>query len=298
MFYDGLILLPMACSDASQPKKTVPRSFLWSFGIAAVSAVLLIITVGCNAPGVAYYAIPETNALFYGYAKGLHIDHRVARLQRRFSSLQRSFTQPFGMYAVYFSFTFYLSAQVRSAQKFSTKEQEVMFQAYVINANFFRRKNKRHNLQPTSSPNTTNLSPSPSKSHMLSRSAAILSRVAACVSQMCRVRTGCNRSCKEVNLLTDELVDKNEGCCIEDYSSTVTGESRFLQSHRLECHVSTVPIHKKSSLFSLSSDLLDCDVRRHPASGYDKKGHQNGSSAKYRIAPDYEFEVGEGMFPS
>eukprot|EP00981_Chlorochromonas_danica_P013050 scaffold5741_cov203-Ochromonas_danica.AAC.1 len=98
-FFDGLVLLPMACNDASEniavattpiwlkqsrkyfdcPKKTVPRSILWSFGIAAVSAVLLIITVGCNAPGVAYYAIPETDALFYGYAKGLHIDHRVAR---------------------------------------------------------------------------------------------------------------------------------------------------------------------------------------------------------------------------
>eukprot|EP00981_Chlorochromonas_danica_P011637 scaffold4169_cov194-Ochromonas_danica.AAC.1 len=37
-FFDGLTLLPMACNDASEPKKTVPRSFLWSFGIAAVSA--------------------------------------------------------------------------------------------------------------------------------------------------------------------------------------------------------------------------------------------------------------------
>eukprot|EP01039_Chlorochromonas_danica_P009877 gene9877-10924_t len=70
----------MACSDASEPKKTVPRSLLWSFWIATISAVLLIITVGCNAPGVAYYDVPESNALFYGYAKGLHIDHRIARL--------------------------------------------------------------------------------------------------------------------------------------------------------------------------------------------------------------------------
>eukprot|EP01039_Chlorochromonas_danica_P004211 gene4208-4625_t len=59
----------MACGDAVEPRKTVPRAFLWTFGITAISGVLLIITAGCNAPGVAYYAIPETNALYYGYVK-------------------------------------------------------------------------------------------------------------------------------------------------------------------------------------------------------------------------------------
>eukprot|EP01039_Chlorochromonas_danica_P007158 gene7158-7914_t len=270
----------MACNDASEPKKTVPRSILWSFGIAAVSAVLLIITVGCNAPGVAYYAIPETNALFYGYAKGLHIDHRVARLQRRFSTLQRSLTQPLGMYAVYYSLTVYFGIQGRSRQKFSTKEQEVMFQAYVINANFFRRKNIR-GAHYTS--NTPNLSPAPSSLHLQRRSTTLLSRVQT-------------RQQKGVKYIPTNKPGSQNESNHEDYSSTVTGESRPLQSYRWEGHEPAIPLHGKSSLFSLSSDLVEYEVRRHPA--YDNKGHQNASSAKYRIAPDSEYVAGEELFPS
>eukprot|EP01039_Chlorochromonas_danica_P007154 gene7154-7910_t len=311
----------MACSDASEPRKTVPRSFLWSFGIAAVSAVLLIITVGCNAPGVAYYAIPETNALFYGYAKGLHIDHRVARLQRRFSTLQRSLTQPLGMYAVYYSLTVYFGmfvsffifypqyytavwvfaiymalvsvwyfSQVRSRQKFSTKEQEVMFQAYVINANFFRRKNIRG---AHSTSNTPNMSPAPSSSNMQRRSTKLLSRVAACLSMITRVQTRQQRGVKYIP--TDNSESRNVSNK-DGYSSTITRESRPLQSYRWEGHEPAIPVHGRSSLFSLSSDLVEYEVRRHPA--YDNKGHQNASSAKYRIAPDSEYVAEKELFLS
>eukprot|EP00981_Chlorochromonas_danica_P013052 scaffold5741_cov203-Ochromonas_danica.AAC.3 len=190
-------------------------------------------------------------------------------------------------------------------QKFSIKEQEVMFQAYVINvdvmtANFFRRQNKRHNLHPTSAPNAPNLSPSPSKSRILSRMAIILNRVAKCVSQTTEVWTRWQnrRECTAADLPSDssaalEVCIVNNESNLEDYSSTVTGESRFLQSHRWEGHVSTAPIHKKSSLFSLSLDPVECEVRRHPASEYDKKGYQQISSTKYRIAPDSEYEAGE-----
>eukprot|EP00981_Chlorochromonas_danica_P013054 scaffold5744_cov179-Ochromonas_danica.AAC.1 len=80
IMFDMLPLLPMACGDASEPRKTLPRSFLWSFGIAATNALLLTIIVGCNAPGISYFALPEVNALSYGYAKGLHIAQRAARL--------------------------------------------------------------------------------------------------------------------------------------------------------------------------------------------------------------------------
>eukprot|EP00981_Chlorochromonas_danica_P001951 scaffold403_cov183-Ochromonas_danica.AAC.7 len=80
IMFDMLPLLPMACGDASEPRKTIPRSFLWSFGIVAANALLLTIIVGCNAPGVSYFALPEVNAFSYGYAKGLHITRRAARL--------------------------------------------------------------------------------------------------------------------------------------------------------------------------------------------------------------------------
>eukprot|EP01039_Chlorochromonas_danica_P002073 gene2072-2261_t len=277
----------MACSDASEPEKTVPRSFLWAFGIAAFSAMLLIITVGCNAPGVAYMANLKTNALVYGYAKGLHIDPRVAR------SVNIKVTL-FGYFC-----------RVRHSQKFSLQEQEVMFQAYVINdamsvamsANLSRRTKKRHNVHTTTSLNTPTASPSPSKSHMLKESKALLSRVSACLPRMPRLQTGwysVERLRRAGNLSTDNL--KREKVVYPDeYSSAVKGETRLfqLQGGKGE-EEATTPDLGKNSLFSLSLEVVECGVRKHPASEYDNKGQYNGST-KYRIAPDY---VTTEQFPS
>eukprot|EP00981_Chlorochromonas_danica_P010764 scaffold3396_cov268-Ochromonas_danica.AAC.8 len=177
----------------------------------------------------------------------------------------------------------------------------------VMTANVFRRKNKRHNFHPTSSPNTPNLSPSPSKSRMLFRSTVILNRVATCVSKMCLVRTRLHggrgeRTAADLppsdsSVVLEVCITKNERD-LGDYSFTATGESRLLQSHCWEGRGSTMPVRGKSSLFSLSSDLVDCEVRRHPA--YDnKEGHQHVcSSAKYRIAPDSDSVAGEELFRS
>eukprot|EP00981_Chlorochromonas_danica_P003465 scaffold654_cov207-Ochromonas_danica.AAC.50 len=415
IFFDGLVLLPMACSDASEPKKTVPRSFLWAFGIAAFSAVLLIITVGCNAPGVAYFITSKTNALAYGYVKGLYIDPPVARvlsipgsfatasaftyvygnqlrsmaqsgllptvlrhcygpdqipyvalilgaglvlacisiihamdtnifwemlifghlgacgieiillgcywqLSKRFTTLQREFSQPFGIYAIFFSLSIYqgylVSAMlihpefyrpiwifaiylvlmsvgyfynVKYFQKFSAQEQEVMFKAYVINdayiamsANLSRRKKKGHNLHTNTSHNAPTVSPSPSKSE-------ILSRVAACLSRMPMVQTGwhsVDRLYKAANLSTHNL-KKEKIINPDEYSSTVTGETRLFQLQGCKGEEeATTPDLGKNSLFSLSLEVVEYQVRKHPASEYDSKGQYNGST-KYRIAPDY-----------
>lgn len=223
-----------------------------------MNAFLLIITVGCNAPGSFFVAFNDTNPLYYGFSRGLHVGRRVAkmlnipgllvtasaftyvysnqlrsmgesalfptvlrysygpdripyvallvgaglvlgvlwfahcnvlvllmllisahlvstlievvimlcflRLRSRFSSLPRSFRQPLGNVFVYSSIVVMLAVytpvvalgehspyaalgvcnylvvmtiwylwQVRSTQKFSPHEQEIMFQAYVIN---------------------------------------------------------------------------------------------------------------------------------------------------------------------
>eukprot|EP00981_Chlorochromonas_danica_P004255 scaffold859_cov234-Ochromonas_danica.AAC.4 len=355
-----------------KPEKTVPRSFLWAFGIAAFSAMLLIITVGCNAPGVAYMANLKTNALVYGYAKGLHIDPRVARVLSIpgsfatasaftyvYGNQLRSMAQsgllptvlchcygpdqiPYvalilgaGLVLVCVSIFFavdtnillemlvfgHLAAariqpalwnlrvgyfcRVRHSQKFSLQEQEVMFQAYVINdamsvamsANLSRRTKKRHNVHTTTSLNTPTASPSPSKSHMLKESKALLSRVSACLPRMPRLQTGwysVERLRRAGNLSTDNL--KREKVVYPDeYSSAVKGETRLfqLQGGKGE-EEATTPDLGKNSLFSLSLEVVECGVRKHPASEYDNKGQYNGST-KYRIAPDY---VTTEQFPS
>eukprot|EP01039_Chlorochromonas_danica_P009422 gene9421-10409_t len=308
----------MACSDASEPKKTVPRSFLWAFGIAAFSAVLLIITVGCNAPGVAYFITSKTNALAYGYVKGACGIEIILlgcywQLSKRFTTLQREFSQPFGIYAIFFSLSIYqgylVSAMlihpefyrpiwifaiylvlmsvgyfynVKYFQKFSAQEQEVMFKAYVINANLSRRKKKGHNLHTNTSHNAPTVSPSPSKSE-------ILSRVAACLSRMPMVQTGwhsVDRLYKAANLSTHNL-KKEKIINPDEYSSTVTGETRLFQLQGCKGEEeATTPDLGKNSLFSLSLEVVEYQVRKHPASEYDSKGQYNGST-KYRIAPDY-----------
>eukprot|EP01039_Chlorochromonas_danica_P010894 gene10893-12106_t len=67
-FFSGLELLPMACRDAKEPRKTLPRAMQWSFGLIAMNALLLIITVGCNDPGSSFIAYNDTNPLYYGFS--------------------------------------------------------------------------------------------------------------------------------------------------------------------------------------------------------------------------------------
>eukprot|EP00981_Chlorochromonas_danica_P000987 scaffold233_cov174-Ochromonas_danica.AAC.27 len=275
-FFDGLVLLPMACGDAVEPRKTVPRAFLWTFGITAISGVLLIITAGCNAPGVAYYAIPETNALYYGYVKGLHIDHRLARV----------LSIP-ALFATASAFTYVYGIQLRSMAQ---------------SANFSRRKNKRY---PPSTLTTPKLSPASSTSHMGQQYAMILNRVAACLPTITKIQRRLHHRGVKYTVATtlpteDKLGSRNESQQ-ENYSSTVTGESRLLQSVEgqwEESHESTIPIQDRTSLFSLSSELVEYQVRRHPA-GHPNNNNNNKNNAKdyHRVAPDYEY-MAEKVFPA
>eukprot|EP01039_Chlorochromonas_danica_P008312 gene8312-9164_t len=111
-----LELLPLACSEAVNPKKTVPRAFLLSFTVIAINAFLLVIAVGCNAPGNAAVSLDFDTPLYHVFMSGLHVMGRFSvdvlliisadmasifvdmivllsflRFQRAFSSLERGF---------------------------------------------------------------------------------------------------------------------------------------------------------------------------------------------------------------
>eukprot|EP00981_Chlorochromonas_danica_P008275 scaffold2084_cov170-Ochromonas_danica.AAC.1 len=75
----GLELLPLACSEAVNPKKTVPRAFLLSFTVIAINAFLLVIAVGCNAPGNAAVSLDFDTPLYHVFMSGLHVSKQVAK---------------------------------------------------------------------------------------------------------------------------------------------------------------------------------------------------------------------------
>eukprot|EP01039_Chlorochromonas_danica_P006882 gene6883-7606_t len=343
--FDMLPLLPMACGDASEPRKTLPRSFLWSFGIAATNALLLTIIVGCNAPGISYFALPEVNALSYGYAKGLHIAQRAVlwaltglghtagifiemvllvsflRFRKHLSSLPRMFTQPVGTNLAYYSLAIYVSYvccmlnfypqlimmyvffaiyvafltiwyfwQVNSRQVFSLQEQKVMFQAYVINANVTRRRRKRQALPPSTESNTPIPSVLPSANHVQQGYLERLSGTAAYVSRVLRIRSNVTFTS---NLPTGTaIVKKREQKKDENsYRGYIpednTKSERYAPQLEEEPNI-TAAVHAtydKDSLFSMSSELIDCQVRNHPMHDYQSKRHQRGLST-YQIAPD------------
>eukprot|EP01039_Chlorochromonas_danica_P009079 gene9079-10021_t len=81
IFFYGLELLPMACKDAIEPKKTVPRSFLIAFAVIFLNALLLVIVMGCHSPGSSAIAaaLRDIPPAYYGYTHGLHVGKRVAK---------------------------------------------------------------------------------------------------------------------------------------------------------------------------------------------------------------------------
>eukprot|EP00981_Chlorochromonas_danica_P012563 scaffold5146_cov164-Ochromonas_danica.AAC.12 len=75
----GLELLPLACSEAVNPKKTIPRAFLLSFTVIAINALLLVIAVGCNAPGNVAVSLDFDTPLYHVFMSGLHVSKQVAK---------------------------------------------------------------------------------------------------------------------------------------------------------------------------------------------------------------------------
>eukprot|EP01039_Chlorochromonas_danica_P007465 gene7466-8254_t len=353
--FDMLPLLPMACGDASEPRKTIPRSFLWSFGIVAANALLLTIIVGCNAPGVSYFALPEVNAFSYGYAKGLHITRRAARLlgipasivlwalsglghtaglfiemiilvsflrfRKHLSSLPRMFTQPVGPILAYYSLAMFLAYvccmlnfyprlimmyvlfaiylifltiwyfwQVNSKQVFSLLEQKVMFQAYVINANATRRRRKRQALPTPTSSNTRIPSVLLRANHAQHGYLDRLSGAAAYVSRMFRIRSNVTFT---ANLPTGTAIVKKREQKRDDnsYRGYTPEDNAKSERHARQPEGeqnATTAVHAtydKDSLFSISSELIDSQVRNHPTLDYQSKRHQRGLPC-YQIAPD------------
>eukprot|EP01039_Chlorochromonas_danica_P008314 gene8314-9166_t len=74
-----LELLPLACSEAVNPKKTIPRAFLLSFTVIAINALLLVIAVGCNAPGNVAVSLDFDTPLYHVFMSGLHVSKQVAK---------------------------------------------------------------------------------------------------------------------------------------------------------------------------------------------------------------------------
>eukprot|EP01039_Chlorochromonas_danica_P010267 gene10267-11363_t len=343
--FDVLTILPMACGDACEPRKTIPRSFLWSFGIAAINAMLLAVVVTCNAPGISYFAPPEANALSYGYASGLHVTRTAAKLfgipaciatglfidvvmlvsflrfRKHLSSLPCMFTQPLGTNVVYYSLTIFVSYvgailvffplfavmivlfaiylvfltvwyfwQVNSRQVFSLQEQKVMFQAYVINANVTRRRRKQRTLPSSNAMNTPTLSPSPSDNHIQRGCLVGLSGAVAYMSRMFRIRKQmsftANLSSTSMAVVKKSKLKKDENSYRDYIPEDDTKSAPYLPQREEERNATTsvYVAYDRNSIFNISSESIDCQVKNHPT--YDYQSKQHPRSFRYQVAPD------------
>eukprot|EP01039_Chlorochromonas_danica_P001700 gene1700-1857_t len=342
LLFAGLELLPMACTDAIEPSKTLPQSFLGAFVIISLNAFLLIFAAGCNAPGSFFVGISIDSPLYYGFVNGLHVSEQ---LRRRLSSLKRWFTLPYGTYFALFSMAIILFAslsvvvngvnistyiirmggvgmlsyltfvtiwymiRVKSRQRFSTQEQEIMFQAYVINANAATRQRRRMANYSQQVPSySAGLKGKSDKNQAINK--GILSGLIKCFQQKSVPTSfrGFGKLKKEqssvqsstINVTTMIEFTIQEG---NRQASGQLGKGSFNedQFHRIGEEDETCPEHQagndnatstisgiceKTPLFSISSELMENIVKKRP--GY--KPHEKHVNPRCAIVPDHEVE--------
>eukprot|EP01039_Chlorochromonas_danica_P004192 gene4191-4605_t len=351
--FAGLELLPMACTDAREPSKTLPRSFLWAFSFISLNAFLLIFAAGCNAPGSFFVGISIDSPLYYGDLLKLLIfpGHHAARLiemlvllsflrlRSRFSSLRRFYTQPFGVSAAYVGLviivfvssdllwygsnnsfyttlltlgiflillvlaTIWYMIRVKSRQRFSEQEQEIMFQAYVINANTATRHRRRmanHSQQVSSV--SPGLKGKNDKKQAINK--GILSRLTInCYSPAVKEQSSVTSSTIKATTMIELSIQEGNTSHASaksrsEYSNQVLHRDHF---HRIGEEDETCPeqqvgndnamstisaVSEKKPLFSISSELIENIVKKRP--GY--KPHEKRVSPRCAIVPDNEVE--------
>eukprot|EP00981_Chlorochromonas_danica_P007385 scaffold1704_cov194-Ochromonas_danica.AAC.2 len=370
-FFSGLELLPMACRDAKEPRKTLPQAMLCSFGLIAMNALLLIITVGCNAPGSFFIAYNDTNPLYYGFSRGLHVGRRVAKMLNIpglvvtasaftyvYSSQLRSMgesalfptvlrysygpdrvpyvalgydiavllatTQPLFFFtsvvqtttgkcvlytpvvilgerspyaALGFSnylvlMTIWYLWQVRSTQKFSLHEQEIMFQAYVINANLIAKQRRRL----ASSAKTFKISILSPRSNEAGRwgNFAAWSLLPSCLRRLKAPRMGKNDRQPSTKVpaspITTVGLGEEQG---GNFLRNSVGDMYALDEREfLKATNESSKMSEKKLFSSLSSEEIESVVKIHPAHKPSETIHVN---VKHRIVVD---DYGRGPAPS
>eukprot|EP00981_Chlorochromonas_danica_P001863 scaffold386_cov174-Ochromonas_danica.AAC.37 len=334
VMFDVLTILPMACGDACEPRKTIPRSFLWSFGIAAINAMLLAVVVTCNAPGISYFAPPEANALSYGYASGLHVTRTAAKLfgipaciastsavTYVYSIQMRSMAES-GLSLNVLRYSHgpdqipYMALLVGAGLAFGLlcvsdlfdervlwalsglgaegHVSSILFVRYVIDnailANVTRRRRKQRTLPSSNAMNTPTLSPSPSDNHIQRGCLVGLSGAVAYMSRMFRIRKQmsftANLSSTSMAVVKKSKLKKDENSYRDYIPEDDTKSAPYLPQREEERNATTsvYVAYDRNSIFNISSESIDCQVKNHPT--YDYQSKQHPRSFRYQVAPD------------
>eukprot|EP01039_Chlorochromonas_danica_P006922 gene6922-7656_t len=297
-FFSGLELLPMACRDAKEPRKTLPQAMLCSFGLIAMNALLLIITVGCNAPGSFFIAYNDTNPLYYGFSRGLHVGRRVAKMLNIpvYTPVvilgERSPYAALGFSNYLVLMTIWYLWQVRSTQKFSLHEQEIMFQAYVINANLIAKQRRRL----ASSAKTFKISILSPRSNEAGRwgNFAAWSLLPSCLRRLKAPRMGKNDRQPSTKVpaspITTVGLGEEQG---GNFLRNSVGDMYALDEREfLKATNESSKMSEKKLFSSLSSEEIESVVKIHPAHKPSETIHVN---VKHRIVVD---DYGRGPAPS
>eukprot|EP01039_Chlorochromonas_danica_P004169 gene4169-4580_t len=285
----GLELLPMACTDAREPSKTLPQSYLWAYAIISLNAFLLIFAAGCNAPGSFFVGISIDSPLYYG----TYIIQMGG----------------VGMLSYLAFVTIWYMIRVKSRQRFSEQEQEIMFQAYVINANTATRHRRRmanHSQQVSSV--SPGLKGKNDKNQAINK--GILSRLIKCfelkptptsfhgVEKLKKEQSSVQSSTINVTTMFEFTIQEGNRQASGQLGKGSFDEDKF---HRIGEEDETCPeqqvgndnamstisaVSEKKPLFSISSELIENIVKKRP--GY--KPHEKRVSPRCAIVPDNEVE--------
>eukprot|EP00981_Chlorochromonas_danica_P011335 scaffold3873_cov177-Ochromonas_danica.AAC.15 len=308
LLFAGLELLPMACTDAIEPSKTLPQSFLGAFVIISLNAFLLIFAAGCNAPGSFFVGISIDSPLYYGFVNGLHVSEQVGK----------ALLIPI-LFTTSCAFTYVYGIQLRSMAdsgllpgvlQYSYGPDRIPYVALLCGAaNAATRQRRRMANYSQQVPSySAGLKGKSDKNQAINK--GILSGLIKCFQQKSVPTSfrGFGKLKKEqssvqsstINVTTMIEFTIQEG---NRQASGQLGKGSFNedQFHRIGEEDETCPEHQagndnatstisgiceKTPLFSISSELMENIVKKRP--GY--KPHEKHVNPRCAIVPDHEVE--------
>eukprot|EP00981_Chlorochromonas_danica_P001009 scaffold233_cov174-Ochromonas_danica.AAC.49 len=298
VMFAGLELLPMACTDAREPSKTLPRSFLWAFSFISLNAFLLIFAAGCNAPGSFFVGISIDSPLYHGFVNGLHVSEQVGK----------AMLIPI-LFTTSCAFTYVYGIQLRSMAdsgllpgvlQYSYGPDRIPYVALLCgaanNATRHRRRMANHSQQVSSV--SPGLKGKNDKKQAINK--GILSRLTInCYSPAVKEQSSVTSSTIKATTMIELSIQEGNTSHASaksrsEYSNQVLHRDHF---HRIGEEDETCPeqqvgndnamstisaFSEKKPLFSISSELIENIVKKRP--GY--KPHEKRVSPRRAIVPD------------
>eukprot|EP00981_Chlorochromonas_danica_P005697 scaffold1172_cov180-Ochromonas_danica.AAC.24 len=308
LLFAGLELLPMACTDAREPSKTLPQSYLWAYAIISLNAFLLIFAAGCNAPGSFFVGISIDSPLYYGFVNGLHVSERVGK----------AMLIPI-LFTTSCAFTYVYGIQLRSMAdsgllpgvlQYSYGPDRIPYVALLCGAantaTRHRRRMANHSQQVSSV--SPGLKGKNDKNQAINK--GILSRLIKCfelkptptsfhgVEKLKKEQSSVQSSTINVTTMFEFTIQEGNRQASGQLGKGSFDEDKF---HRIGEEDETCPeqqvgndnamstisaVSEKKPLFSISSELIENIVKKRP--GY--KPHEKRVSPRCAIVPDNEVE--------